>query len=132
MRAHLCSPRYSAMGRGLESRPDKMGAQGTGRASSATGYAKASALRWPVSCWERTPTRGGGGVVAERLTAKDAYREGKLSLPPGYGLEYGANVLLLRREDGSVAAAFGARGTAPSEVVRTAEEDHRRNGKSSA
>ena len=62
-----------------------------------------------------------------RLTAKDAYREGRLSLPPGYGLEHGAGVLL-RRADGSVAATFSAEGAAPVEVVRTAEGDHDRNG----
>ncbi len=67
--------------------------------------------------------------MAERLTAKDAYREGKLSLPPGYGLEHGADALLLRRKDGSVAAAFSVGGSAPSEVARTAEEDQKRNGK---
>ena len=66
--------------------------------------------------------------MAERPTAKDAYREGKLPLPPGYGLEHGAGALLLRRADGSVAAAFGAGGAAPAEVARTAEEDHKRNG----
>ena len=71
-------------------------------------------------------------MVAYRLTAKEAHREGKLELPPGYGLEHGADVLLLRRVDGSVAAAFSARGTAPSEVVRTAEEDYKRNGERSA
>jgi hypothetical protein len=70
-------------------------------------------------------------VVVEKLTAEEAHREGKLSLPPSYGLEYGADVLLLRRADGS-AAAFSARGVAPSEVVRTAEEDYRRNGERSA
>jgi hypothetical protein len=63
--------------------------------------------------------------VAQRLTAKDAYLEGKLSLPPGYGLEHGADVLLLRRADGSVAATFSAKGAAPAEVARTAEGDHR-------
>lgn len=66
--------------------------------------------------------------MAERLTAKDAYREGKLTLPPGYGLEHGADVLLLRRADGSVAATFSA-GGAPSEVARTAEVDRKRNGR---
>ena len=71
-------------------------------------------------------------MVAEKLTAEEAYREGKLPLPPSYGLEYGADVLLLRRADGSVAAAFSARGVGPSEVVRTAEEDYRRNGERSA
>ncbi len=67
--------------------------------------------------------------MAQRLTAKDAYLEGKLSLPPGYGLEHGADVLLLRRADGSVAATFSAEGAAPAEVARTAEGDHDRNGK---
>ena len=71
-------------------------------------------------------------MVAQKLTAKEAHREGKLSLPPSYGLEYGSDVMLLRRADGSVAAAFSARGVAPSEVVRTAEEDYRRNGERSA
>ena len=65
-------------------------------------------------------------MVAEKLTAEEAHREGKLSLPPNYGLEYGADVLLLRRADGSVAAAFSARGAAPAEVARTAEKDHKR------
>ena len=67
--------------------------------------------------------------MAERPTAKDAHREGRLPLPPGYGLEHGAGALLLRREDGSVAATFSAGGSAPAEVVRTAEEDQKRNGK---
>jgi hypothetical protein len=67
--------------------------------------------------------------VAQRLTAKDAYLEGRLPLPPGYGLEHGAGALLLRRADGSVAAAFGAGGAGPTEVVRAAEEDQKRNGK---
>ncbi len=67
--------------------------------------------------------------MAERLTAKDAHREGRLPLPPGYGLEHGANALLLRRADGSVAATFSAGGTAPAEVVRTAEGDRKRSGK---
>ena len=62
------------------------------------------------------------------MTAKDAHREGKLPLPPGYGLEHGAGALLLRRADGSVAATFGAAGTAPAEVARTAEEDRKRDG----
>ncbi len=68
--------------------------------------------------------------MAERLTAKDAYREGRLPLPPGYGLEHGAGALLLRRADGSVAAVFSAGGSAPSEVARTAEKDHKRSARS--
>jgi hypothetical protein len=68
----------------------------------------------------------------EKFTALEAHRAGKLYLPPGYALEYGADVLLLRRDDGSVVAAFSTRGATPSEVARTAEEDYRKNGKSSA
>ena len=68
----------------------------------------------------------------DKLTALEAHREGKLPLPPGYALEYGANVLLLRRTDGSVAAAFSAGGAAPSEVTRTAEKDRGRAGKNTA
>ena len=70
--------------------------------------------------------------MRERLTAWAAYRAGKVTLPPGYGLEYGADVLLLRRADGSTVAAFSARGVAASGVARIAEEDYRAHGKSSA
>ena len=65
--------------------------------------------------------------MADRLTAKNGHPKGKLVLPPGYGLEQGADVLLLRRADGSVAAVFGATVAAPSEMVRTAEKDYRRH-----
>jgi hypothetical protein len=74
----------------------------------------------------------GGGYTVEKLTALEAHREGRLSLPPGYVLEHGADVLLLRRRDGSVAATFSARGVNPVEVTRTAQEDQRANGRSSA
>ena len=70
--------------------------------------------------------------MADKLTALEAHRGGKLVLPPGYRVEHGADVLLLRRADGSVAAAFGAGGAAPAEVARTAEEDHKRTGKGPA
>jgi hypothetical protein len=49
-----------------------------------------------------------------RMTALTAYLAGKMSLPPGYCLEHGANVLLTRRKDGSVATTFSAREVAPS------------------
>ena len=61
--------------------------------------------------------------MKERITAWAAYRVGKMPLPPRYDLEYGADVLLLRRADGSTVAAFSASGVAPSEVARIAEED---------
>ena len=70
--------------------------------------------------------------MREKLTSWDAYLAGKMRLPPRYELEYGTDVLLLRRAEGSAAAAFSARGVAPSEVVWIAEEDYRTNGKSSA
>jgi hypothetical protein len=74
--------------------------------------------------WERT--------MRKRLTSWEAYLAGRRRLPPGYELEYGADVLLVRRADGSTVAAFSARGVAPSEVVPIAEEDYRANGRSSA
>jgi hypothetical protein len=71
-------------------------------------------------------------VQVEKFTALKAHRAGKLYLPPGYWLEHGADALLLRRDDGSVVAAFSVWGATPSEVARTAEEDYRAHGKSSA
>lgn len=65
------------------------------------------------------------GPMADKLTALEAHREGKLDLPPGYRLEYGAAVLLLRRENGSVAATFIAKTEAPAEVARIADQDYR-------
>jgi hypothetical protein len=73
-----------------------------------------------------------GGDLMGKLTALEAYREGKLSLPPGYGVEHGADALLLRREEGSVVAVFSAKGTWASDVVRTAWRDHEENSKNSA
>jgi hypothetical protein len=70
--------------------------------------------------------------MKEKIAAWAAYRAGKMPLPPGYELEYGADVLLLRRKEGSTVAAFSASGVSPSEVIRIAEEDYRTNTKSSA
>jgi hypothetical protein len=67
-----------------------------------------------------------------KMTAEAAHQAGILPLPPGYELQLGAAVLLLRRDDGSVVAAFSARGATPAEVARTAEEDYLAHGKSSA
>jgi hypothetical protein len=78
------------------------------------------------------PEHDEGEDVAEKLRVWEAFREGSLNLPCGYSLEFGAGVLLLRRVDGSVAATFNARGATPAEVARTAEEDHRANGRSTA
>ena len=61
--------------------------------------------------------------ITIRMTALSAYRAGKPSLPPGYGLEHGANVLLLRRRDGSMVATFSAEHVSPAKVAQTAEAD---------
>ena len=60
-----------------------------------------------------------------KWSAWEAYREGKLHLPPGYHVELEADLLKLRRPDGSLVAAFSARGVAPAGVTRTAEKDYR-------
>ena len=60
-----------------------------------------------------------------KLTAWEAHQVGKLNLPPGYHVELDADLMELRRSDGSLVAAFSARGAAPAEVTRTAEEEYR-------
>jgi hypothetical protein len=61
----------------------------------------------------------------EKWSALEAYRKGHLPLPPGYCLEYDADLLLLRREEGTLVAAFSVRGTPPAEVAITAWDNHR-------
>ena len=70
--------------------------------------------------------------MAKPVTALDAYRDGKLLLPPGYTLEHGADVLLLRRADGSVAAAFNAGKATSSEVEKDAWEGYKRTNEETA
>lgn len=67
--------------------------------------------------------------MTTKMSALGAYLSGKLTLPSGYAVEHGANVLLLRRGDGSVVATFGAANTPPSAVARIAEQDFRSNGR---
>ncbi len=74
----------------------------------------------------------GDEMRIEKHTPLVTHQTDRLNLPPGYELEYGADVLLLLKDDGSVVAAFSARGTTPSEVTRTAEEDYRASDDSSA
>jgi len=57
------------------------------------------------------------------MTALDAYQTGKMTLPVGYAIEHGINVLVLRRTDGSVVAALNSASTPPSQVVWLAEQD---------
>jgi hypothetical protein len=65
--------------------------------------------------------------MVKNVSALDAYREGELPLPPGYIIEHGADVLLMRRGGGTVVAAFSARGASAKEVKRTARDDHKRS-----
>ncbi len=47
----------------------------------------------------------------------------KLKLPPGYNVELDADLLTLRRQDGSTVATFSARGVAMKLVEKAAWED---------
>jgi hypothetical protein len=73
----------------------------------------------------------GKGNMDTKLSAIGAYWLGKLRLPPGYHIRSDAEELTLHRHDGSEVAAFTAR-VPPSVVARTADEDYRTSGKSSA
>jgi hypothetical protein len=70
--------------------------------------------------------------MVDTVAALDAYRDGKLLLPPGYTMEYGADVLLLRREGGSVVAAFNAGRATSSEVEKDAWDDHKQTNRKTA
>ena len=61
----------------------------------------------------------------EKMTVLEAYRAGKLSLPPGYDLEFDADMILLRNDDATV-AAFGVASATPSEVTKAAWENYTR------
>jgi len=61
----------------------------------------------------------------EKMTVLEAYRAGKLSLPPGYDLEFDADMILLRKDDATV-AAFGVASATPSEVTKAAWENYTR------
>jgi hypothetical protein len=67
----------------------------------------------------------------DKLTVLEAYRAGKLSLPPGYELQFDADVIVLRREEATV-AAFGVANTKPSGVTKAAWEDYTRDRNNSA
>ena len=48
----------------------------------------------------------------------------KLKLPPGYYIELGADLMKLRRHDGSTVATFSAQGVAMNLVEKAAWEDY--------
>jgi hypothetical protein len=48
----------------------------------------------------------------------------ELRLPPGYYVDKDADLLMLRRHDGSAVAVFSARGVTKEVVERAAWEDH--------
>ena len=68
----------------------------------------------------------------EKLTVLEAHREGKMYLPPGYGLEFDADMIILRGKDNAIVAAFGVADTSPSEVTQVAREYYTRGRKNSA
>ncbi len=51
------------------------------------------------------------------------WERGELRLRAGYWLERDADILILHRLDGSVVAAFSARGADVGEIERAARED---------
>ncbi len=67
----------------------------------------------------------------DKLTVLEAYVAGRLALPPGYDLQFDADMILLRKDD-DVVAAFGVPGTTPSEVTKAAWEDYTRGHNNSA
>ena len=77
-------------------------------------------------------TRTEEGDAVEKLTVLEAYRAGKLSLPPGYSLEFDADLILLRKGRATVAAFSVAAGTTPSQVTKAAWEDYTRGENNSA
>jgi hypothetical protein len=60
-----------------------------------------------------------------KLTAWAAHGTSQLPLPPGYRIERDADLMELRRSNGSLVAVFSVRGAAPAAVVGAAKEDHR-------
>ena len=61
----------------------------------------------------------------------EAYQQGKLSLPPGYDLDFDPDMILLRKDDTTV-AAFGVADTTPSEVTKVAWEHYTEGRNNSA
>jgi hypothetical protein len=49
----------------------------------------------------------------------------RLRLPPGYRIEQDADLLILRRQDGSMVGAFSTRGATREAVEKAAYEDYR-------
>jgi hypothetical protein len=67
----------------------------------------------------------------DKPTVLEAYVAGRLALPPGYDLQFDADIILLR-EDDAVVAAFGVADTTPSGVTKAPWEDHTRGRNGSA
>ncbi|MGH3146752.1 MAG: hypothetical protein ACRDTR_13235 [Rubrobacter sp.] len=70
-----------------------------------------------------TPGSPGGGTRGAEAGAE----AGAPPLPPGYALDASdPDLLLVLREDGTVAAAFSARGATAEGILEAAEQDTRR------
>lgn len=81
-----------------------------------------------MAAWQIPPGRGGS-----TLSGMDKYPKGMFGfrLPPGYRLQAGPDVLVLRRPDGLMVAAFVAPGVNRAEVEREAAKDFWRSGRPS-
>jgi hypothetical protein len=68
----------------------------------------------------------GLGYLLSRETTEGMSTGEELSLPSSYYLdESDPDILLLRRQDGAIVAAFSAWGATKEGIVKTAEEDRR-------
>jgi hypothetical protein len=94
--------------------PATLARQGGGRICQAGNVFVAA---WQIPLGRRTIT----------LSGMDTYPKGMLDLrlPPGYRVQAVADVLVLRRADGLMVAAFLADSADPKEVEWAAAEDHR-------
>ena len=77
----------------------------------------------PTQPKDRPPKKTGGSPSVP---------EPGVVLPPGYRIHLGVNLLVLRRADGSMVAAFSALGADPSEVEMETEKGYRRSGQGTA
>jgi hypothetical protein len=67
----------------------------------------------------------------DKPTVLEAYVAGMQGQPPGYDLQFDADMILLRKDD-AVVAAFGVADATPSGVTKAAWEDHTRGRNGSA
>jgi hypothetical protein len=87
-------------------------------------FGKEGADMMPTQSEDRRPLKKTGG--------SPSVPEPGVVLPPGYRIHPGLNLMVLRRADGSMVAAFSASGADPAEVKEEAEKDYRMSGQGTA